>query len=377
MLKNVNNSYWEFKQFFDKQDLIIIGSGIVGLSSALSYKKKNKNANVLILDRGWLPSGASTKNAGFACFGSPSELLDDLSKMEEQIVWETVEMRWKGLNLLTKRLGEKNLRMEWNGGYEIFDDKNEFDLCRNNITFLNDHIQKQIGLKNTFSLSSGQMKRFKNAIGVIQNKYEGQIDTGLMMHNLTKLAVTNDIKILNSVSIDQFIEVNGGVEIITNCGIFKASSVIVAVNGFARELLGMKEVFPARAQVLITKPIKGLKLKGCFHYQKGFYYFRNIDDRILFGGGRNLDIKGETTTKMELNPLIQKELDKLLKGMILPDTKFDVDQRWTGIMGVGSEKKPIIEFKGKNILCAVRMGGMGVAIGSMVGEIAAKKISQN
>ena len=44
-------------------------------------------------------------------------------------------------------------------------------------------------------------------------------------------------------------------------------------------------------------------------------------------------------------------------------------------MGVGKEKKPIIDFVSKNVLAAVRMGGMGVAIGSLVGEIAAKKIS--
>jgi hypothetical protein len=33
-----------------------------------------------------------------------------------------------------------------------------------------------------------------------------------------------------------------------------------------------------------------------FHLEKGYYYFRNINDRILLGGGRNLDFEGETTT---------------------------------------------------------------------------------
>ena len=75
----------------------------------------------------------------------------------------------------------------------------------------------------------------------------------------------------------------------------------VATNGFAKELLQIKGVKPARAQVLITKPIKNLKLKGAYHYKQGYYYFRNINDRILFGGGRDLDPKTETTTKIELN----------------------------------------------------------------------------
>ena len=76
--KIINYSYWELNQYFKTYDLIVIGSGIVGLSTAISFLEKRKNATVLILERGVLPSGASTKNAGFACFGSPSELLNDI-----------------------------------------------------------------------------------------------------------------------------------------------------------------------------------------------------------------------------------------------------------------------------------------------------------
>jgi glycine/D-amino acid oxidase-like deaminating enzyme len=78
----VNISYWEQNAWFDEIDVLIIGSGIVGLNAALHLKTKSPRLKVLILERGMLPSGASTKNAGFACFGSPSELLDDLAKMK-------------------------------------------------------------------------------------------------------------------------------------------------------------------------------------------------------------------------------------------------------------------------------------------------------
>ena len=48
----------------------------------------------------------------------------------------------------------------------------------------------------------------------------------------------------------------------------------------------------------------------------GFYYFRNIDDRILFGGGRNLDFKTEETTEMNQTELVQNKLEELLKTTI-------------------------------------------------------------
>lgn len=375
MLKIVNHSYWEKKNLFKKFDLIIVGSGIVGLSTAISFKQKNKKASVLILERGILPSGASTKNAGFACFGSVSELLDDLSKMSEETVWKTVEMRWQGLELLRKRLGDKHIGFQSYGGYELFDNEKKFDTCSENIDTLNDKIKKTIGLKNCYSMVAPKDMKFKNINGIILNKHEGQIDTGVMMNNLIKLAHKSDIHILNSIEVLAINNLKNTVEIESNYGTFKASKLVIATNGFAKQLLKLKDVQPARAQVLITKPIKNLKIKGTFHYQQGYYYFRNIDNRILFGGGRNLDIKGETTTEIELNNKIQKHLDKLLKEMILPDTPFEIDQRWSGIMGVGSEKKPIIKEVQPNVLVAVRMGGMGIAIGSLVGEQAAKEIS--
>lgn len=75
-----NLSYWERETFLKNIDVLIVGSGIVGLSAALHLKEKSPSLNVVIAERWTFPFGASTKNAGFSCFGSVSELLDDLEK---------------------------------------------------------------------------------------------------------------------------------------------------------------------------------------------------------------------------------------------------------------------------------------------------------
>lgn len=370
---SVNISYWELKQYFSKADLIVVGAGIVGLNAAISFKKKNKKAKVLVLERGILPMGASTKNAGFACFGSPSELLSDLEKTPEETVWETVKMRWDGLKLLKKNLGENNMGFKPWGGYELFNTSAEYEKCANALTYLNRQTKSYIGKDSSYVIANRQIKSFgfKNIEGMILNKNEGQIDTSMMFSSLLKLAHQHQIELLNNIEVSGIKDLKNGVEIKTNFGIFKSRKCIVAINGFAKDLLKIKDVAPARAQVLVTKPISNLKLKGTFHYDEGFYYFRNIDKRILFGGGRNLDFKGETTTQLSVTPKIQNELERLLKTVIIPGQKFEVEHRWAGIMGVGSEKKPIIQHYSDNVICAVRMGGMGVAIGSLVGEQAA------
>jgi hypothetical protein len=37
-------------------------------------------------------------------------------------------------------------------------------------------------------------------------------------------------------------------------------------------------------------------------------------------------------------------------------------------MGVGETKKPIIKEISSNVYCGVRLGGMGIAIGTLVGK---------
>jgi glycine/D-amino acid oxidase-like deaminating enzyme len=56
-----------------------------------------------------------------------------------------------------------------------------------------------------------------------------------------------------------------------------------------------KGYVPGRGQIVVTKPIQSLDYQGTFHFNDGYYYFRTIGKRILFGGGRNEDIEGENT----------------------------------------------------------------------------------
>jgi gamma-glutamylputrescine oxidase len=147
----------------------------------------------------------------------------------------------------------------------------------------------------------------------------------------------------------------------------KCAHLLICTNGFANKFL-LADLKPARAQVMITKPIHNLKIKGTFHFDAGYYYFRNIENRILIGGGRNLNFEGETTETFGTTNQIQAAILHLLKENILPNTPFEIDYSWSGIMGVGQEKSPIIKKVNNRVAFGVRMGGMGVAIGSEVGK---------
>ena len=362
----MNYSYWELKEWFTNIDFTIVGSGIVGLNCALALKKKYPKANVLILEKGMLPQGASTKNAGFACFGSLSELIDDLKTHTEQEVFNLVDKRWKGLQLLRQNLGDQNIDFQQNKGFELCENEPFFEECISKKAQIN-QLLKSIFNADVFSETTNVFG-FQNIYKTyITNNFEGQIDTGKMVAQLLLKVQSLGVKILNNIELQSYQEKVGEIELKTNRSDFYTNKLCIATNGFASQLV-QQNLQPARAQVFITKPIKNLKIKGTFHLDKGYYYFRNIDHRILFGGGRNLDFKTEETAEFGQTTIIQNELERILKETILPNINFEIEHRWSGIMGVGNQKKAIVKQLSNNVFCGVRLGGMGVAIGSLVGE---------
>jgi glycine/D-amino acid oxidase-like deaminating enzyme len=363
-------SYWERKIFFDSIDYLVVGAGIVGISSAYHLKKKHPNAKILVIDKGILPFSASSKNAGFACFGSPSEILSDLRTSDSSKVWETVYKRWKGLNELSHWLGKENIDFQVNGSWDLIKGENQSEEIRDNLYFLNQELLQWTGVNSVYSEEKNDLTKFgfQKIHTLFKNKLEGQIDTSKLSITLNRKLAELDIPIIRGMELKSFETFSNKVEINTNLGIFSCANLIICTNGFTNSILPELNIEPARAQVLITKPIKNLKIKGTFHFDEGYFYFRNIDQRILIGGGRNQNFEQEKTQTLEIKEDIQLAIEKVLKTIVLPNLHFEVEHRWSGIMGVGKDKSPIIERISPRVSVAVRMGGMGIAIGTVVGQ---------
>ena len=137
-------SYWEHDVWLKDIDIAIIGSGIVGLSSAYFLKKKYPKKKIVVLERGFLPHGATTRNAGFSCFGSATEIISDIKKTGKEKAYRLVKDRFDGLNALIQLHGPDNIQYENYGGYEIFTpaDENIFESCKTELDDLNTDLQE-------------------------------------------------------------------------------------------------------------------------------------------------------------------------------------------------------------------------------------------
>ncbi len=363
-------SVWEKESFFAPADIVIAGSGLVGLWSAYYLKKLAPSLSITIVERGLIPTGASTRNAGFACFGSLSELVSDATQMGLDQLLELVDMRYRGLKKIRKTFAAEDITYEKYGGYELITE-GDLDQLRSSIDEFNRHLKKITGQQKTFRLKNEDIAQFgfSNIQYLVENRSEGQLHSGKLCQALLRLVQSMGVTILNNIGITGYEKVSDHLILHTQHPFpLIAQQLLVATNAFALQLLPQLDLIPARGQVIVTSPIDGLPFKGTFHFDKGFYYFRNLGDRVLLGGARNMAIEEETTTELETTGRIQHELERFLQETILPGRFYTIEHRWSGIMGMGSEKMPIIRAINDHVFCAVRMSGMGVALAPVVGE---------
>ncbi len=360
-------SFWEREEWLTPPDLLIIGAGIVGASTALFYKEKFPDHDVVIVDRGVTPEGASTRNAGFTCIGSISEHLSDMRIAGQETVLKRIARRWNGLNLLKATAGEKEIGYNHTGGYEIFTDELIYEKCREQMEVMNKHLLERIGVKEVYKATEFEGKP------AIFNHVEGAINSGKLMRSLHQRLAKLGVRVWWNCKAES---VDSGVVKLDNGLELHPEKTVIATNGFSSRLveIGVK---PARGFVFISEPIEDLKWKGTFNFNEGYVYFRNVGDRLLLGGGRDIAKEEETTDRFGTNETIKKYLHTFANDVLNLPSGWKVDMEWSGIMGVTENKEPIIEEIKPNLFVAAGLSGMGIAIGMQVAKDLCKKMEES
>lgn len=360
-------SFWEREEWLKKPDLLIVGGGIVGASTAMLHKEKRPDHDVLIIDKGLVPEGASTRNAGFCCVGTMSEHLADMKIAGEETVLKRIERKWKGLNLLRETMGESLIGYEHTGGYEIFTDDKLFETCSGKAKWMNNELKNRLGIGNVYNITEYQ------GYPAIFNHVEGSVNSGMLMKELHQRISKMGVRVLWNCEAEsvnpQKVMLKEGVEI-------HAKNVVIATNGFTKRLID-KPIKPARGFVFITKPIEGFDWNGTFNHNEGYVYFRNVGNRLLLGGARDLAKEEETTDQFGTNKKIRDYLISFANDIIKLPQGWEIDMEWSGIMGVTENKEPIIEEVEPGLFLAAGLSGMGIAIGMQVSKELVTKIENS
>ncbi|MBC7415763.1 MAG: FAD-binding oxidoreductase [Herminiimonas sp.] len=365
------NSFWEDDVMLEA-DCIVVGGGLIGLLTALEWRDAHPADRIMLLERGFLPSGASSRNAGFACFGSLTELLSDIDTVGMTATVALVAQRWHGLARLRARLGDDAMGFEQFGGYELLTESQLPALA--DLAEINDALQPLLGDAVFINDAAGLAARgFGPQIhALVANRFEGQVHSGKLMRSLALLAGAQGIEIHTGATVEA---IEDGVDQVSvriaavghaEGRVCRAGKVALCTNALIGSLAPQLGIEPARGQVLVTEPIPDLAWRGCHHFDEGFYYFRNVGNRILLGGGRNRDFQGERTTEIAVTAPIQEVLQLMLEKIILPDRTVAVTHRWAGLMGFTVDKQPVVQKLSPHVAVGFGCNGMGVALGAEI-----------
>lgn len=362
-------------------DVAIVGGGILGCSIARRLHNQAPHLRCVVIERWLRPVGASTRNAGFACFGSVGEICADIDAMGAPAARNLVTRRVEGLRLLRSTVTDQEMGYQGDGGNEIFlGDDSALERIDEVNELLDDVFpEPPFALRDDLIPTYGLSSTVKH---LIHTPYEGMLHSGKLLNVMqhqqeitgTVVNISDEADGSHKLSvIKPTTRQTTSPQHIT----IHARNVVLATNAWLQELAPDLSVIPARGQVLVTKPIAELKLRGTFHMNEGYVYFRNVGQRVLLGGGRNLDFNAERTTELSTTDRIQEYLEHLLTTYIAPNSQPQIDMRWSGVMAFTPNKQPLITEVRQNIWAALTCNGMGVALASKTAADVADVVLQH
>ncbi|MGB1076032.1 MAG: NAD(P)/FAD-dependent oxidoreductase [Flavobacteriales bacterium] len=377
-------AFWEREMGLTNCDVLIVGAGIVGLSAGIALQKSSPDLRITVIDRSPFSDGGSTRNAGFACFGSPRELLDDCDANGEFEMLENVRRRWKGLQLLLGELGSENIGYQATGSLEIAH-RGSWGDCPDTLSeeidWLNAKLGAITGMKSTFVSAPSHILTGLNLDSMSSIWYsplEGMLHSGQMMLALERRAAVAGIVVRRGLNVESIERNANGTATLRLRAAFNDQPetfsvcpprTLLAINGLTAQFLEDAEVERVPNQVLVTSRLSDGLPKCPIHAESGFVYARPLPSgQMLIGGGRHwLGIGPEER---------EARLVEWLRRAVPSTMHTEVEMRWTGYLGVGPSKHTRVESLTPCLFGAWRLGGMGVATGMAIGQELARLSSE-
>ena len=363
-------------------DFLIVGGGINGLSVAISLLEKSPHAKVTILERGLLPCGATSKNGGFGMWVGFTEVIQDIEDFGLDKAIAINIKRKSGLDILMKRLNNDPSIFQKVGAFDIILSEELHQLDQ--LDSINKAFARELGITDLFQVRNDQIEALgfnpQLAKALVYHDYKYRIHSGKVVVGLIELFqklggryLTGAPVVSRSSRPDGLVDVfvgNPDTKVV-----FRAKTVIYAVNAFHHLMDKTSLVEPLRGHVMVTKPIKDLKLVSSVTLDVSYYYLRVIDNRIIIGGGL-LDYESDKTNEMRTTEAYREHLVQKLHE-IFPSLEFEPDYFWAGVMGMHKNRDIYSATQiEKGVWNLFACNGYGMMLNSFVGREAADLISQ-
>lgn len=360
-------------------DFVVVGGGIVGLSTA--YWLARAGARPLLLDREGIGAGATGRNGGFLPVGTAEDYDASVARLGRERARALL-----GLTLENRRLADELL------GAESIDC--DLRACGHLHLALDDHEQQvnrglaalltEDGCRTDYLDRAGAQAmvatRFGPRItGGLFFREIGLLHSGKLVRGLAEAAQRRGATLARATVRE--VEGRGGrVRIVTDRGTLDAGAVTVAVNAWTGSLLGALRtmITPVRGQVLAFAPTKPIFRTGMTALTTATeeYWQQTPDGSIILGGCRGLrPDRDERVLAVTTTDDVQRALERVLPGLFPEIGALQVTHRWAGTMAFTRDRLPIaVPLPGANGWAVGGFSGNGMSLGMIIGRILADSL---
>jgi gamma-glutamylputrescine oxidase len=361
-------SYWldENQKKTLNYDILIIGAGIAGLSTAYWLEKKDPSLKIAIIEKHSLAFGASGRNAGFVTCGSANHF----NKLQKNFGFEKAIEIWKfseqNRELLKTEIIQDRIRdVDYFSTGSCTVSSSEEDWSQQQNVLVKDMLRAGIDVELIYEKDLFSQYGVKNSPGGIQYKHDGIIHP-IKLLNLLKSRLKNTSFYFG----EEVFTVSSGapsVKVESQKNIFSGAKLFVCLNGFTGQLMPefKKLIKPQRAQAVVTEPLPAF-VKGPCYLTKHLCYFRQLPTgELLVGGFRNADLEAENTALDEATEKIQNALTEFIHGYFTQAARVQIKYRWSGIMGFSADEQMLVgkhpERQNTYIMAGCASHGMGLS----------------
>ena len=354
-------------------DVIVVGGGIVGCSTAYWLSRQSPSLDVALLEARTIGAEASGRNAGFILQGTHADYRTDMDRYGKATARRLWAFTRENRDLIAAELQGTAFGWQSEGSITAAGDADEAQRLRASLSHL-----RTAGAPAVY-LDATETNRRLDASGFHGGLY---VTTG---------AVVNPLELVRHLVSESDIDVHtqhpvrrvrwGGTAAVldTPDRRFRTHQAVFAVGPSLPELVPETRDFvrPVRAQMLATAPADSLHIPvPVYSHEGGFYIRQRNDGRILVGGGRHSHSEAEATDRDATTPAVQATIERYLHTHFPGSQSLSIEQRWSGTMGFSPDGRPVVGRVPEHPegLFATGFTGHGMGYGFRMGRLLADAV---
>lgn len=323
-------------------DVVIIGAGISGLSTAYWLNKEDPSLKIAIVEKSRMTFGASGRNAGFVTCGSVEHFNRMISKHGLKQATEIWRFSQKNLDLLKEEIvGEKApaLEFEQKGAFSLAAQENEYEELKNVAKTM---VELDIPTEILNETQVRERVGATNFVGGIKYLNDGSVNPVKLVREMFARTKAELFESVEAIGIEDSGE---GTRILkTDHGDFEAPLILMNLNAYSANLHPWfkDKIYPTRGQCLMMEKVPRFMEAPCY---ANFYldYFRQVPTgELLIGGFRQVEKSSEVGYSDHITEPIQNALHDFVKTHLPMYKDAKVTHRWSGVMGFSRDGEPMV-----------------------------------